>query len=114
MGQHCPIRFQCSGCDFYRPDPSFLPAIEEQIAKLRLEREHAITVAAADWVVRNYDDQIAAFKKIAAAMKTFIEQLPDEQRTALDEAGAVLRKTRAARTYLPLTVIDSKPARANG
>lgn len=113
-GQHCPIRFQCSGCDFYRPDPSFLPAIEEQIAKLRLEREHAITVNAADWVVRNYDDQIAAFKKIATSMKTLIEQLPDEQRAALDEAGAVLRKTRAARTYLPLTVVNSNPARVNG
>lgn len=104
-GEHCPIRFQCSGCDFYRPDPSFLPAIEDQIAKLRLEREHALTVNAAEWVTKNYDDQITSFKTIAAAMKALIEGLPDEQRTALDEASAVLRRTRAARTYLPLTVV---------
>jgi hypothetical protein len=107
-GEHCPIRFQCSGCDFYRPDPSFLPAIEDQIAKLRLEREHALTVNAAEWVTRNYDDQIAAFKKIAAAMKALVEGLPDQQRAALDEASSVLRRTRAARTYLPLTVVSKE------
>jgi hypothetical protein len=107
-GEHCPIRFQCSGCDFYRPDPSFLPPIEDQIAKLRLEREHALTVNAAEWVLRNYDDQITAFKKIAAAMRALIEHLPDDQRAALDEAGTVLRKTRAARPYLPLTVTNAK------
>ncbi len=107
-GEHCPIRFQCSGCDFYRPDPSFLPAIEDQIAKLRLEREHAVTVNAAEWVTNNYDDQIAAFKKIATSMKTLIEELPSEQRAALEEASAVLRRTRAARTYLPLTVVSKE------
>lgn len=107
-GEHCPIRFQCSGCDFYRPDPSFLPAIEDQIAKLRLEREHAVTVNAAEWVTKNYDDQIASFKKIAAAMKTLIEDLPGEQQAALEEASAVLRRTRAARTYLPLTVVSQE------
>jgi integrase len=107
-GEHCPIRFQCSGCDFYRPDPSFLPAIEDQIAKLRLEREHAVTVNAAEWVTKNYDDQIASFKKIAAAMTALVEGLPDEQRTALGEASAVLRRTRAARTYLPLTVVSKE------
>lgn len=28
-GKSCPIRFQCSGCSFYRPDPSYLGAIEQ-------------------------------------------------------------------------------------
>ena len=35
-GKACPIRFQCAGCGFYRPDPSFIPAIEEHINSLRL------------------------------------------------------------------------------
>ena len=26
-GGACPIRFQCAGCGFYRPDPSYLPAL---------------------------------------------------------------------------------------
>ena len=41
-----------------------------------LEREHAVTVNAAEWVTKNYDDQIATFKKIAAAMKALVEALP--------------------------------------
>ncbi len=30
-----PIRFQCAGCGFYRPDPSYLPALELHVAGLR-------------------------------------------------------------------------------
>lgn len=105
-GEHCPIRYQCAGCDFYRPDPSFLPAIEEQIAKLRVEREHALAVNAAGWVLSNYDDQISAFSRVTAAIIRLIDSLPEEQRNAINEAGAVMRRTRGARTYLPLTLID--------
>ncbi|WP_167533769.1 site-specific integrase [Streptomyces marokkonensis] len=37
-GSACPIRFQCAGCGFYRPDPSYLPDIEEHINSLRADR----------------------------------------------------------------------------
>jgi integrase len=47
-GGHCPIRFQCAGCGFYRPDPSYLPALEEHIASLRADRETARAMNAAD------------------------------------------------------------------
>ena len=40
-GSACPIRFQCAGCGFYRPDPSYLPALEQHIAALRADRETA-------------------------------------------------------------------------
>lgn len=30
-GKACPIRFQCAGCTFYRPDPFYLPALEDHI-----------------------------------------------------------------------------------
>jgi hypothetical protein len=30
-GGACPIRFQCAGCSFYRPDPSYLPALESRV-----------------------------------------------------------------------------------
>lgn len=36
-GHACRIRFQCAGCGFYRPDPSYLPAIEQQINDLRAD-----------------------------------------------------------------------------
>ena len=34
-GGACPIRFQCAGCGFYRPDPSYLPALEQHIHSRR-------------------------------------------------------------------------------
>jgi hypothetical protein len=59
-------------------------------------------------------DQIGSFKRVAAAMRKVIQDLPDEQKDALDEAATVLRKTRAARTYLPLTVIDKEDKQNSG
>ncbi|HEY6424300.1 MAG TPA: site-specific integrase, partial [Pseudonocardiaceae bacterium] len=37
-GGHCPIRFQCAGCGFYRPDPSYIPALEAHVASLRADQ----------------------------------------------------------------------------
>lgn len=52
-GTACPIRFQCSGCGFYRPDPSYLPAIEEHINSLRADRETAQAMDVDSFVIRN-------------------------------------------------------------
>ena len=52
-GGACPIRFQCAGCGFYRPDPSYLPALEQHIAALRADRETAAAIGAADYVIAN-------------------------------------------------------------
>ncbi|MGH3924315.1 MAG: hypothetical protein ACRDTT_15875, partial [Pseudonocardiaceae bacterium] len=40
-GKACPIRFQCSGCSSYRPEPSHLPAIEDQVRSLKANLELA-------------------------------------------------------------------------
>jgi integrase len=50
-GHACPIRFQCSGCGFYRPDPSYLPAIDQHIISLKATREKAIALDTDDFVV---------------------------------------------------------------
>jgi len=60
-GKAYPIRFQCAGCGFYRPDPSYLPAIEQHVNDLRADLETARAMDADDFVVRNLTDQIAAF-----------------------------------------------------
>jgi hypothetical protein len=49
-GGACPIRFQCAGCGFYRPDPSYLPAIEDHILALRADREKAIAMDVDEFV----------------------------------------------------------------
>lgn len=107
-GKGCPIRFQCAGCGFYRPDPSYLPAIESHINALKADRETALAIDADDFVVRNLTDQADAFTGIAASMRDRLRDLPDGERAEVEHASAVLRKLRAGASHplLPLTVKD--------
>ncbi len=106
-GHACPIRFQCAGCGFYRPDPSYLAAIEDQIRDLKADKETALAMGTDEYVIRNLQDQIDSFKKVAKNMHEQIEALPKQEREELMESVTVLRKSRAARgRMLPLTVIN--------
>ncbi|WP_246632652.1 hypothetical protein [Pseudonocardia nigra] len=107
-GKQCPIRFQCAGCGFYRPDPSYLPAIEEHINALRADREIALALDADEFVTRNLADQADAFGQVATAMRDRLAALPDDERAEVEHASAVLRTLRAGqlRTLLPLTIKD--------
>ena len=109
-GQACPIRFQCSGCGFYRPDPSYLVAIDQHINSLKAERETAIAIGADDFVIRNFTDQIEAYDRVRTTMREALERLDPEDRQQIEDASAVLRRARASQGLrsLPLTVIPSK------
>ena len=108
-GKQCPIRFQCAGCGFYRPDPSYLPAIEEHVNALKADHETATAMGVEEFVTRNLTDQTTAFTQVADTMRDKLATLPDTERVEVEQAGAVLRKLRAARAYplLPLTVINT-------
>ncbi|KXO88428.1 hypothetical protein AXK56_10695 [Tsukamurella pulmonis] len=95
-GQSCPIRFQCSGCSFYRSDPSYLAAIEQQVAQLRADRAIALTVDAAGWVTDNLDAQIKSYEQIADTMRKQLAALPESEKTAIESACTDLRKARQA------------------
>jgi hypothetical protein len=111
-GKQCPIRFQCAGCGFYRPDPSYLPAIEEHVNALNADRETAHAMDVDDFVIRNLTDQATAFTQIATAMREKVRDLPEAERAEVESASAILRKVRASRDpsagrpLLPLTVKD--------
>ncbi|MGH9154950.1 MAG: tyrosine-type recombinase/integrase [Acidimicrobiales bacterium] len=94
-GQACPIRFQCAGCGFYRPDPSYLVAIEDHIRALRVDRETAMAMDADDFVVRNLADQADAYRQIATAMRDQLASLPGAERAEVEAASATLRRMRA-------------------
>ncbi|RSM64889.1 hypothetical protein DMB66_18410 [Actinoplanes sp. ATCC 53533] len=111
-GKGCPIRFQCAGCGFYRPDPSYLPAVEDHVRSLKADRETALAMDAADFVVRNLEDQVTAFGDVAERMRHSMQELTPEERTEVEQASSVLRKTRAAaagRAVLLLTVLPAAP-----
>jgi hypothetical protein len=104
-GNSCPIRFQCAGCGFYRPDPSYLPAIEQHINELRADRESATVMDAAEFVITALTAQITAFEQVADRMRRRLAALPAAERAEIEEASTILRKARAGNTHtlLPLT-----------
>ncbi|KUL69412.1 MULTISPECIES: tyrosine-type recombinase/integrase [unclassified Streptomyces] len=95
-GKACPIRFQCAACPSYRPDPSYLPAIEEHVRSLKADKEMAVMMEADEFVVKNLDDQISAFKGTAETMRKLVEAMSQDEREEVEQASAVLRKVRAA------------------
>ena len=101
-GGHCPIRFQCPGCGFYRPDPSYLPAIDQHVSELRSDKEMALAADAATWVVDNIEAQISAFNGVGDTMRHKLADLPAEQRQAVEDAARELRKARQAAAFIPL------------
>ncbi len=96
-GGSCPIRFQCAVCGFYRPDPSYLPAIEEHVASLRADVETARAMGAADYVTANLTAQIEAFGQVARTMHQRLASLGSDERAEVEEASRLLRRSRAAR-----------------
>jgi len=67
-GGACPIRFQCSGCGFYRADPSYIPAIEDHVQALRADRETASAMDVDNFVLRNLTDQITSYQNVLESM----------------------------------------------
>ncbi|HEY5149179.1 MAG TPA: tyrosine-type recombinase/integrase [Mycobacterium sp.] len=102
-GGACPIRFQCAGCGFYRPDPSYLPALEQHIADLRADRETARAIGAADYVQANLTAEIDAFTRVAEQIRYRLSELGSDERAEVEQASRLLRRARAGRP-LPLTV----------
>ena len=105
-GNHCPIRYQCAGCAHYRPDPSYLPAIEEHIASLVADRETARAADTADWVIDNLGREADAYRNVATAMRATLTKLPQADQDEIAVAAALLRRDRASRPHLPLTVLN--------
>ncbi len=103
-GGACPIRFQCAGCGFYRPDPSHLPAVEQHVADLRADRETASAIGAADYVITNMNAEIAAFTRVAHTMRARLDALPADERDRVEAAAGLLRAARAGRS-LPIVPI---------
>ncbi|MGH8961387.1 MAG: tyrosine-type recombinase/integrase, partial [Jatrophihabitantaceae bacterium] len=107
-GQACPIRFQCAGCGFYRPDPSYLAAIEQQLAQLRADRAVALAADVAGWVIDNLDEQIRSYDRIAATMRTQLTALPETEQHAIESACSEMRKARQS-ALIPVDSITRRP-----
>ena len=92
---------------FYRPDPSYLPAIDDHVTALKADRETATAMDVDAYVIRNLNEQITAFAQVGDAMRQTLDTLPADERAEVEEASRILRKARAAhgQTTLPITAL---------
>lgn len=112
-GRSCPIRFQCGGCEHYRPDPSYIPEIEAEIRKIKADIMEA-QLCAAPQVVDNLRYNLAMFESILAKMTTNLAQLDAEERASLDAAIGTIRRAREQHRHsLPLYVTQRQPDSAS-
>lgn len=90
----------------YRPDPSFLPGIQEHVTQLRATIAMVeMAGTAAPWVLQSMREEIAGYDEIMRAMRKQIAALPAEEQEAVSDASAALRKVRAQRPMIPLTIV---------
>ncbi|HVB44405.1 MAG TPA: hypothetical protein VNF47_17135 [Streptosporangiaceae bacterium] len=94
-GKACPIRFQCPGCSSYRPDPSHLPAVEDQVRSLQANLELARAMGTAGYTITGMEAEIAGYQNVIKKMKAGLESMPGEERHEVEEASKVLRRLRA-------------------
>jgi hypothetical protein len=112
-GGACPIRWQCPACSHYNPDPSHLPAIEDQVRSLKASLETARAIGAAPYTIAGIEGEIADYGKVIDAMKAQMDAMPAAERREVEEASKVLRRLRAGATApgpVPLPMPAVRPA----
>jgi integrase len=110
-GGSCPIRWQCPACSHYNPDPSHLPAIEDQVRALKASLETARAIGAALYTIAGIEGEIADYGKVIDAMKAQMDAMPAAERREVEEASKVLRRLRAgAAGPVPLPMPAVRPA----
>jgi integrase len=112
-GGACPIRWQCPACAHYNPDPSHLPAIEDQVRALKASLETARAIGAAGYTIAGIEGEIADYGKVIDAMKAQVGAMPAAERREVEEASKVLRRLRAGATApgpVPLPMPAARPA----
>jgi integrase len=110
-GKACPARWQCPGCSHYNPDPSHLPAIEDQVRSLKASLETARAIGAAPYTIAGMEGEIADYAKVIDAMKAQMDAMPETERHEVAEASKILRRLRAgAAGPVPLPMPAVRPA----
>jgi integrase len=107
-GGACPVRFRCVGCDHFRTNVAFLPDLTAYLEDLLRTRERlAATIAGVDEWARTdatpTQEEITRIRRLINRIKGDIAEFDDVERAQIDDAVAVVRRHRAART-VPLAM----------
>ena len=100
-GGACPVRFRCAGCDHFRTDVSHLPELTGYLEDLLRTRERlAATIDGVDeWARADATptgEEITRIRRLINRITGDIAELPEPERTQIDDAVAVVRRHRAA------------------
>ncbi|MFB8142114.1 tyrosine-type recombinase/integrase [Streptomyces parvus] len=97
-GQDCPVRFRCVGCDHFRTDVSYLPDLESYLADLLRSRERLAAFVNADaWAKAEAlpsDEEITRVRRLIQRVRGDLDDLSEEDRTQIQEAVTIVRRTR--------------------
>ena len=93
-GQSCPIRYQCASCPHFESDPSYLPELRVYADDLRREREVMLAAGAADWAADGVTRQIEVIDGHIGVHERLLEELPNGEHAAIQDASATVRKVR--------------------
>ena len=99
-GHSCPFRHRCTGCTYFRTDPSFTPELRGYLAQLLADRERLATAipALADWARRDAapsDEEIDAVRRLLRASDEVLAGLDNDDRAAVQAAITTIRTQRA-------------------
>lgn len=104
-GQSCPIRFRCVGCDHFRTDISYLPDLQTYLADLLRSRERLMSAFEADDWARSEampsDEEIRRVRRLIARVKADLGDLSAEEQAQIQEAVAVIRRSRSVMLGMP-------------
>ena len=97
-GGACPFRFRCVGCDHFRTDVSYLPDLTAYLHDLLRDRERILAATdLADWAKAEAmpsEEEIRRVKELIHRVKQHLADLTDDERAEIDQAIAVVRRTR--------------------
>jgi integrase len=99
-GHSCPFGHRCTGCEYFRTDPSYTPELRGYLTQLLADRERLATAipALTEWARRDAapsDEEIDAVRRLLRASDEVLAGLDDDDRAALEAAITTIRTQRA-------------------
>jgi len=99
-GHSCPFRHRCTGCEYFRTDPSFTPELRGYLTGLLADRERLATTvpALAEWARRDAaptEEEIDAVRRLLRTNEEVITALDEADRAAVQAAITTIRTQRA-------------------
>jgi hypothetical protein len=100
-GHSCPFRHRCTGCTYFRTDPSYTPELHAYLAQLLTDAERltATIPALADWARADAapsQEHIDSVRRLLRANDEILTALDEKDRAAVEEAITAIRTQRAS------------------